>query len=110
MKLLLQVEDHFVIEGRGLVLLPLLDVPVRGCDSLPFSADVLIRRADGTEEYFTMRFAIEHFTLHGGGSRWGICPHLPTATKESVPKGSLIFVSPDTKRILLGESEHHSGG
>ena len=102
-ELLLTVEDHFLMKGRGLVVVPLLEVPPDKRPFRPFSASATIRRPDGTKRCLLIKFAIEHFTLVGGGSKWNVVPMLPEGTKETVPFGSQIFVSEETTKRLNGE-------
>jgi hypothetical protein len=100
--LLLTVEDHFLIEGRGLIVVPHLDIPPAPRRFTPFSDDVRIQRPDGTEQTFSTQFLIEHVSLQGGGSKWNIVPMMPMGTKETIPIGSHIFVRADTMMKLNG--------
>lgn len=102
-KPLLTVEDHFLLEGRGLVVVPLLELPPENRRFKPFSCEATVRRPDGTEHVLTVKFAVEHFRLIDGGSKWSITPLLPDATKETVPIGSQLFIDEDVRRKLNGE-------
>lgn len=102
--LLLTVEDHFLIEGRGLIVIPHLDLPPAPRRFVPFFDDVLVERPDGTEMHFSTRFLIEHVSLRGGGSKWNIVAMFPHGTKETIPIGSCIYVCADTIMKLNGDA------
>ena len=104
---LLTVEDHFLLEGRGLIVVPLLDVPSDG-GFKPFSDTVLVRRPDGKVQEFTANFALEHFRMVGGGSKWNVTPMIPDGTKDTIPVGSLILVSETTQKRLNGEKPNNT--
>jgi hypothetical protein len=97
---LLTVEDHFLIEGRGLLVVPAGDLPDLGFRT--FSTEARIQRPDRTEITTVVRFELQHLRLIGGGSKWNIAVVLPEATKESVPIGSRVVVSPDDRERLRG--------
>lgn len=99
---LLTVEDHFLIEGRGLIIVPHLDVPPAPRRFVPFSDDVRIQRPNRTEQTFVARFLYEHLSLLGGGSKWNIVLMIPQGTKESIPIGSVIYGCADTMMKLNG--------
>jgi hypothetical protein len=100
--LLLTVEDHFLIEGRGLVVVPPIDLPPSPLRFTPFSDELRIERPDGTEEQFLVTFVIEHFSLRGGGSKWNITPMIPKGTKATIPIGSRFFIREESVKRLKG--------
>lgn len=100
---LIAVEDHVLIEDRGLIVVPHLDLPPAPKRFAPFADDVLIHRPDGTEEHFSIRFLVEHVSLRGGGSKWHIVILIPLGTKDSVPIGSRIIVRAETLMRLNGD-------
>ena len=102
--LLLTVENYFQIEGRGLIVTPLLDLyDDRRYVGFPFRDTVTVQRPDKTEGVFEALFYVEHQLLIGGGGRV-VCPTiLPNGTKESVPIGSKLLISPQTQEKLKGE-------
>jgi len=102
-KLLLSVEDHFQIEGRGLVVTPLLNLLPNGKKFEPFSDSVVIRRPDGTEDKLRAQFGLEHFSFRGGGGQWNIVVVFPSETKASVPLGTDVFVSSGVFARIRGE-------
>jgi hypothetical protein len=102
--LLLTVSDHFLIEGRGLIVVPHLDLPPAPRRFVPFVDQVQIRRPDGTEQSVSARFLIEHLSLRGGGSKWNIVVMFPQGTKETIPIGSSIYVCADTMMKLDGDA------
>jgi hypothetical protein len=106
--LLLTVEDHFLIEGRGLVVVPLLDIPPDDRLFKPFSDEVVICRPDGTEVCFAVTFVVEHFSLVGGGGKCNIVAMLPKGTKETVPVGSRIFVTEKAHARIRGEDPNEA--
>ena len=91
MEEIIQVEDHFLIDGRGLVLMPLLPPP-KG-PFKPSSSDIRVRKPDGTDMTIKARFAVEHFTLVGGKGKCHLVVMLPEAQKSDIPKGTKILVS-----------------
>jgi hypothetical protein len=101
-ELLLTVENHFLLEGRGLTVIPDIDLPGDDRRFIQFSDKVAIRRPDGTEDRLSVDFFLTHFSLVGGGCKWRITPILPEGTKETVPVGSQLFVSAETMRKLNG--------
>lgn len=101
--LLLTVEDHFLIEGRGLIVVPHLDLPPAPRRFVPFDDDVRIRRPDGTEQFTPTRFLVEHLSLRGGGRKWNIVVMFPQGTKETIPIGSRIYACADTMMKLDGD-------
>jgi len=90
--LLLTVEDTFLIDGRGLVVVPPIDLPPEPLRLTPFSDELRIERPDGTEMQALVKFASEHFSLRGGGSKWHVTPMIPDGTRESIPIDSRLFV------------------
>ena len=102
MELLLTVEDHFLIKGRGLVVLPWLDYP-ENRRFKSFSDEVVIRRPDETEERCLGYFLNMHLNFGSRGSKTVISLQFPEGTKETVPIGSQIFASEGIWQKLQGE-------
>ena len=100
---LLKVEDHFLIEGRGFLVVPLIDLPEACRNFKPFSTETMIKRPNQSHEIFTVSFQIEHFSLIGGGSKWGLAVMIPNATKDTVPIGSTLFINEEDNKKLKGE-------
>ncbi len=101
--LLLTVEDHFLIEGRGLIVVPHRDLRLRRDALCLLTTMFRIRRPDGTEQFTSTRFLVEHLPLRGGGSKWNIVVMFPQGTKETIPIGSRIYVCSDTMMKLDGD-------
>ncbi len=101
---LLIVEDRFLIQGSGLVLTPLLDVPADDRRFFPFADVVLIRRPDGSEMKLPARWDAAHFCRSTGKSGWNIVLLLPTESKETVPIGSSVFVTKEAHLRIRGEA------
>jgi len=100
MERLLQVEDRFLIAGRGVVVAPVL--PLSGRTSFQaFQDTVQVRRPDGTTRDLLAEFAPEHHRLIAGGSRWCIVVRFPSASKDDIPVGSIILASAETHDRIL---------
>jgi hypothetical protein len=106
MELLLTVDQHFLIKGRGLTVLPLIDYPT---DFLykPFLDQVVVRPPEKDEITFTAKFNLEHHTGHyPNGEIWDadyIVLQLPEGTKELVPVGTQVFVTQELLHYIKGE-------
>jgi len=99
MELLLIIEDHFLITGRGIFVIPWLDYP-ENWRFKPFSDKVVLRKPDGTEEHCFVSFIVERVHFSYGGSNTHIVLQFPEGTKEKVPIGSHVFVSKEILRKL----------
>lgn len=84
MELLLSVEDHFMLTGRGLVLAP--DVPLAHGNDNPVCA-VIVERPDGTRLPAMAELRLDHF--RPAGYKLIVC--LPRLNKTDVPVGSKIW-------------------
>jgi hypothetical protein len=104
MKELLQVEDTFLIKGRGLVLAPPLPLPATGTFKT-FQGRVHITQPPGHVIELEAVFALEHLLLVGGGRRWDIVVTLPAASRSDVPVGSRVHTSEDVLRVLQGRGQ-----
>ena len=93
MNKLITIDDHFMITGRGLVVTPLLPLPQEESDFKPFTDKIKIVLPDGTEKIFEALFAIEHFSMVGGGSKWNLVINIKDATKDEVPIGSKVYAN-----------------
>jgi hypothetical protein len=102
MELLLTVEAHFLIKGRGIIVLPWLDYP-ENRRFKTFSDEVEIRRHDETEERCLVSFVSEHVRFIDGEYNTHIVLLFPEGTKETVPIGSQVYVSMELLRKLNGE-------
>ncbi len=100
---LLTVEDHFLIEGRGLVVVPLLDLPPEDRRFIPFDDNIRIKRPDGTEQMFSAEFTAEHAHRSQGRSGWHITVMIPEGTKKTIPIGSGLFVTHESHARIRGE-------
>ena len=104
MELLLTVEDHFLIKGRGLVITPLLNYP-ENIPIRPFSDQVVIRPPNRDEIKLTVNFAIEQFVIDrgGGDANRHIVIMYPEGTKELIPVGTQVFVTQELLHYIKGE-------
>jgi hypothetical protein len=100
---LLTVKDHFQIEGNGLVLIPLLDLPPDDRRFVPFNDTIRVVRPDKTEQTFETKFAAEHFYRPKGKSAWHIVLMIPEGTKETIPVGTRVYVNAKAQEKLKGQ-------
>lgn len=101
---LLTVSDQFQLSGMGLVVMPDFTVPDGWSD---IEETVLVETLDGFLE-LSAQFQQTHFKILDITApvdrRWRIVLCLPTATKEQVPIGSIVYVSHKTKHAILKNS------
>ena len=97
---LLDVEDRFLISGRGVVLYPDFPLPPEG-RFRPFAEPVLLVRPDGSRAEFEAGFQKAHFRLSDGGSLWAVVVTLK-AEKADVPVGSELYCRGETRALLAG--------
>ena len=97
---LLDVEDRFLIAGRGVVLCPDFPLPPEG-RFRPFAEPVLLVRPDGSRAEFEASFQKAHFRLFDGGSLWAVTVMLK-AEKADVPVGSELYCRDETRTLLFG--------
>jgi len=99
---LLTVEDCFLIEGRGLVVIPDFSVP-NGWKNRTESVTVV--RPDGQQCQGEAQFSMSHFRLLDPNAlidkRWRITVLLQNWKKEELPVGSKIFVSQQAKDAIV---------
>ena len=93
MKELIKIEDSFMLTGRGLVVTPVLPLPKNDRGFKPITDKITIELPDGTQKIFEALFALEHFILVDGGSKWNLVINIKDASKDDVPIGSRIFVN-----------------
>jgi hypothetical protein len=91
---LLTIEDAFVIEGRGAMLIPYIEQSDFGDGKV--ETFVLLRKPDGTESRVFARFTAQHARQP---DRIAFMCIIPGVRKEDVPLGSDIcrFVDSDEK-------------
>jgi hypothetical protein len=87
-RLLLTVEDCFLLSGRGLVLIP--EVPADALGPVPsgWTAIIRLRQPGGAERSTEATFYLEHF--RPGGYKWMCYPN--GAGKEDVPPGTEVWL------------------
>jgi hypothetical protein len=99
---LLTVEDSFQISGRGVVVIPDFSVPDGWKNR---TETITVARPDGRQFEATAQFSMSHFHIPDQqvsiDRRWRVVVLLPQRTKEEVPAGSRIMVSPDTRDAIL---------
>ena len=100
---LLTVQEHFDIQGRGLVILPDFDVP-RGWRNR--SEAVLVITPDGETQELVARLELIHFNIRDPNvdtsRKWRVSVSLPSANKSSVPVGSKLLCDGELKEALVG--------
>jgi hypothetical protein len=103
---LLTVEDCFLIEGRGVVVIPDFSVPDGWKDRLEI---VTVMTPDGQQCEAEGEFSMSHFRLLDPKAsidkRWRVVVLLRNWKKESLPTGSKILVSPKVKAALMREGD-----
>ena len=100
------MEERFEISGLGLVLVP--DFPVPEDRWKNFVGKVVVLKPDGGKCEATAHFNMSHRCFGDSGvpveKRWRVVVSLPDGTKEGVPVGSKILVSPEVRdRIATGD-------
>ena len=99
---LLTVEDSFEISGPGVVVTPDFSVP----DSWKNRTEnVTIVKPDGVRYEATAQFSMSHIRISdakvSSDRRWRVVLLLPDRTKDDVPVGSRILVSPEVRAAIL---------
>ena len=102
MTALLTVEDCFLIEGRGVVILPDFPVPTGWKNR---TETVVVIKPDGQRYEAMAEFSMSHFRLLDPEApidkRWRVIVLLPGQKKEDLPAGSQILVLPEVRDALL---------
>src|SRR5262245_26251768 len=98
----MQVEECFALEHIGLALTP--DFPVSRHEKWnDFDTQVLVITPNGEQKEFQAKFSRWHFNFRDPGvdisRHWRIVVSLPSASKEDVPVGSVVWVTPAIKQI-----------
>ena len=99
---LLTVEDCFLLEGRGLVIIPDFSVPNGWTNR---TETVAVTRPDGQQYEAAAEFSMSHFRLLDPRAsidkRWRVVVMLLNRKKDELPVGSKISVSRETKDAIL---------
>lgn len=102
---LLTVKDCFLIEGRGVVVIPDFFVPDGWKDH---TETVTVTRPDGQQYEARAQFSMSHFRLldpkASFDKRWRVVVLLLNRKKEEVPAGSKISVSQETRDGILAHN------
>jgi hypothetical protein len=100
---LLTVQDCFLIEGRGVVVIPDFPVPHGWNDR---TDTVVVVTPDGQQHQASIRFSMSHFRmLDPKASRWRVVALLLNGKKEDLPQGSKILVSQVVRDAILPHNE-----
>lgn len=101
---LMTVEDTFMVESIGLLLVPLFEVPYDGkWEDISEDLAVLVPN----KEMLLVRgqFRLTHFNINDAavsvGERWKIQLVLKNVSSESVPIGSIVYSSQETRNTLV---------
>jgi hypothetical protein len=96
---LLTIKDCFLIEGRGVVVIPDFSVPDGWKDR---TDTVAVTKPDGQQYQATAQFNMSHFRmLDPKASGWRVVMLLPNGKKEDLPVGSKILVSQEIRDAIL---------
>jgi hypothetical protein len=99
---LLTVEDCFLIEGRGVVIIPEFSVPDGWKNR---KETVAVTRPDGQQYDATAQFSMSHFRLLDPKApmdkRWRVVVLLLGGKREDLPVGSKILVSQEIRDAIL---------
>jgi hypothetical protein len=95
------VEDCFSISGRGVVVIPDFSIPPGWKDR---EETVTVATPDGRRYESRARFNMSHFNVADpevpSDKRWRVVVMLLDRSKEELPEGSKIFVSPEVSAAL----------
>jgi hypothetical protein len=99
---LLTVENSFQISGLGVVIIPDFSVP----DGWQHRKEsVTVATPDGEQFEAIAQFNIWHFNIPdpevSDDRRWRVVVLLPDRTKDELPAGSRIMVSPELRDAIL---------
>ena len=99
---LLTVADSFQLVGRGVVVVPDFSVPDGWKNR---TESVMVAKPDGQEYEATAEFSVSHFNIRDPhvpiDRRWRVVVVLPDRTKDELPVGSRILVSPEIRDAIL---------
>jgi len=99
---LLTVEDCFLIEGRGVIIIPDFSLPDGWRDR---TESVAVTRPDGQQYEAAAQFSMSHFKLLDPKAsidkRWRVVVLLLNRKKEELPVGSKILVSQEIRDAIL---------
>lgn len=104
---LMIVTDSFMIESIGLVLVPSFELPAEGKWE-NISEKVTIKTPNGDEILVDAFFSVAHMNIKdisvSASKRWPVLVSLRGVKKESVPIGSVVYVSKSTKKAIFGQN------
>jgi len=95
---LLDIEETFLIKGRGVFVRP--DLPCSDLRSSGFRTSARVERLDGSSTVLDALFICHFITLIGGDIKRVTTLIFPRASKEDVPVGSHVLVEEDTLALL----------
>ena len=104
MKKILEVEETFLLEGRGLVVAPQIPVS-QNCVFIPFQAMIELVCPDGTSTTCHASFQLTHSRLYTGESGFRIDISLLDVPKQQVPIGTQIYGSDETFNVLFSTTK-----
>lgn len=98
---LLTIEDCFLIEGRGVVVIPDFSVPDGWKDR---TDTVVVTKPDGQRYDATARFSMSHLRMLDPKApidkRWRVVVLLLNGKKDELPVGSKILVSQEVRDAI----------
>ena len=99
---LLAIEDRFLVEGRGVIIVPDFSVPPGWKDRID---TVVVTKPDGQQHEAKAQFSMSHFRPVDPKApidkRWRIVVLLLGENKEDLPVGSKILVSREIRDAIL---------
>lgn len=99
---LFSIEDCFLIEARGAIVIPTFSVPNGWKDR---TETVTVKKPDGQRYETTAQFSMSHFRpVNPKASldeRWRVVVLFPNGKKEELPVGSKILVSREIRNAIL---------
>jgi hypothetical protein len=100
---LLTVQDSFQMSGGGVVVIPDFSVPDGWRNR---SESVIVATPDGQQYEAAAEFSMSHFKIPDPrvsiDRRWRIVVLLTNRTKDQIPVGSRVLVSPEIRDAILG--------
>lgn len=101
MRKILQIEETFLLKGRGLVVAPQLSIPPN-CIFTPFEGVIEIVRLDGSRDRCQASFQLTHSRFYTGTSGFKIDITLLGIMKQEVPVGTHLYGSDEIFNTLYG--------
>jgi len=103
---LLKIHDYFQLPRLGLILAPDFSLPRTGWAN--FVSEVVVELPDGSQLTTIAKFSQTHFLIKGPSvpidKHWRVTVSLPDLTKQDIPIGSKVLVTPETAARVLPDA------